>query len=93
MLLSIIRLLVPEVLLPATTALNTADENGHENGILAGANVIMPNLSPQDVRDKYALYDNKAASGLEAAEHKAELEKGMKNIGYDVVVSKGDYKI
>lgn len=92
-LLSIIRLMNPNVLLPATTALGSIHPLGRQWGIEHGANVIMPNLSPQDVRDKYALYDNKAASGLEAAEHKAELEKGMKNIGYDVVVSKGDYKI
>ena len=66
-LLSIIRLMLPDVLLPATTALGTADGLGREKGILAGANVVMPNLSPTDVRDKYLLYDNKICTGDEAA--------------------------
>ena len=74
-LLSIIRLLVPDVLLPATTALNTADENGRQNGILAGANVIMPNLSPKSVREKYMLYDGKISSFDESAEEIENLKK------------------
>lgn len=91
-LIAILRLLNPKLLLPATTALNTLSEHGHQLGILAGANVIMPNLSPQAVRSKYALYNNKRSAGNEAAEGinliKAELEK----IGYQVPVSRGDYQ-
>lgn len=92
MLLSIIRLLVPEVLLPATTALNTADENGRQNGILAGANVIMPNLSPKSVREKYMLYDNKTVSGDESANEIEHLKESVKNIGYEIVCDRGDNK-
>ena len=91
-LLSIIRLMVPRVLLPATTALGTLQDNGRENGILAGANVCMPNLSPADVRKKYALYDNKRAFGSEAAEEIETLKKRMDAIGYQVVVDRGDRK-
>ena len=90
-LLSIIRLMHPKVLLPATTALGTADSDGRERGILAGANVIMPNLSPVDVRKKYMLYDNKIATGDEAAESVASLRKSMEDIGYEVVTDRGDY--
>lgn len=91
-LLSIIRLMLPRVLLPATTALGTLQENGRENGILAGANVCMPNLSPADVRKKYTLYDNKRAFGSEAAEEIETLRKRMDAIGYQVVVDRGDRK-
>ena len=80
-LLAIIRLLHPHVLLPATTALGTIHEQGRELGILAGANVVMPNLSPTDVREKYKLYDNKICTGDEAAEGDANLRKRMKAIG------------
>ena len=73
--LGLIRLLLPKVLLPATTALGTIAPDGREQGILAGANVIMPNLSPPDVRESYALYDNKLCTGAEAA----EAEKSWKN--------------
>lgn len=90
-LLSIIRLMHPKVLLPATTALGTAEADGRERGILAGANVIMPNLSPMDVRRKYILYDNKIATGDEAAESVAHLRESMKKIGYEVVTDRGDY--
>lgn len=89
-LLSMIRLLLPKVLLPATTALGTAERDGRERGILAGANVIMPNLSPTDVRKKYLLYDNKIATGDEAAESVAHLRQSMANIGYQVVTDRGD---
>ncbi len=90
-LLSIIRLMHPKVLLPATTALGTAEADGRERGILAGANVIMPNLSPLDVRKKYMLYNNKIATGDEAAESVANLRASMKAIGYEVVTDRGDY--
>lgn len=91
-LLAIIRLLLPNVLLPATTALGTAAEDGRERGILAGANVVMPNLSPADVRMKYMLYNNKRSFGSEAAECLDDLKRRMEKIGCHVVVSKGDYK-
>lgn len=89
-LLSIIRLLLPGVLLPATTALGTIHPKGRELGILAGANVVMPNLSPVNVREKYKLYDNKICTGDEAAECRYCMEKRMESIGYEVAVSRGD---
>lgn len=91
-LLSIIRLLHPEVLLPATTALGTVEGDGREKGILAGANVIMPNLSPQNVREKYDLYDNKLSTGAESAQNLQELKDRMKKIGYRIEISRGDSK-
>ncbi len=89
-LLSIIRLIHPQVLLPSTTALGTIHPIGREMGILAGANVVMPNLSPSSVRAKYALYDNKATDGSESAQCRAELEKRMLSIGYEIVTDRGD---
>ncbi len=91
-LLSIVRLMIPNALIPATTALGTADSNGREKGVLAGANVIMPNLSPMDVRSKYLLYNNKKYTGDEASESVNNLKISMKKIGYDVVVDRGDYR-
>ena len=91
-LLSILRLMEPKVLLPATTALGTIHPLGREKGILAGANVVMPNLSPCEVRDKYLLYDNKICTGDEAAECRFCMSKRMESIGYQVVVDRGDYK-
>lgn len=90
-LLSIIRLMQPHVLLPATTALGTIDPLGREKGILAGANVVMPNLSPQDVRKKYMLYDNKICTGDEAAECVKCLERRIASTGYKLVCDRGDY--
>ena len=89
-LLSVIRLIKPNILLPATTALGTVHPQGREMGILAGANVVMPNLSPAAVRKKYALYDNKICTGEESAQCKDCLQTRMKAIGYEVVVSRGD---
>ncbi len=91
-LLSIIRLVYPPVLLPATTALGTISENGREEGILSGANVVMPNLSPTDAREKYSLYDNKLSTGLENASNKKELEEKFKKIGFEIITDKGDVK-
>lgn len=91
-LLSLIRIMEKHVLLPATTALGTIDPKGRELGILAGANVIMPNLSPVDVREKYMLYDNKICTGEEAAECRMCIEKRMESIGYKIVCERGDYK-
>lgn len=89
-LLSIIRLIHPRVLLPATTALGTLSESGRERGILSGANVVMPNLSPSGVRKKYMLYDNKLSDGAESAQAKEELKKRIESIGYTVSLSRGD---
>ena len=89
--LSIVRLILPEVLLPATTALGTADAEGREKGILAGANVVMPNLSPTDVREKYLLYDNKICTGDEAAECIRCMSLRVSKVGYEVVQSRGDH--
>lgn len=88
--LGLIRLLLPKVLLPATTALGTIAPDGRERGILAGANVVMPNLSPLQVREKYLLYDNKICTGSEAAESLRDLESRMQSIGYRVAVCRGD---
>ncbi len=90
--LGLLRLMLPNVLLPATTALGTIDPNGREMGILAGANVVMPNLSPKGVRKKYLLYDNKICTGDEAAECRQCLERRMNKIGYRIAVSRGDFK-
>lgn len=89
--LGILRLMFPNVLLPATTALGTIDPTGREKGILAGANVVMPNLSPIGVRKKYSLYDNKICTGEEAAECRQCLNLRMKKIGYEIVVDRGDF--
>ena len=91
-LLSVIRLSCPGVLLPATTALGTIMQGGRERGILSGANVVMPNLSPPDVRSKYELYNNKLATGVESAEGMAGLSGQMAAIGCRVVVARGDAK-
>jgi biotin synthase len=92
-LLGIIRLMLPSVLLPSTTALGTIHPQGREKGILAGANVVMPNLSPVGVRKKYMLYDNKICTGDEAAECVKCIQRRMEGIGYHTVVSRGDYKL
>lgn len=89
-LLSLIRILEPTVLLPATTALGTIDPRGREKGILAGANVVMPNLSPTNVRKKYELYDNKICTGDEAAECRSCLSNRMKTIDCELVTHRGD---
>ncbi|MGN0290317.1 MAG: [FeFe] hydrogenase H-cluster radical SAM maturase HydE [Lachnospiraceae bacterium] len=89
-LLSLIRILKPEVLLPSTTALGTIDPRGREKGILAGGNVVMPNLSPTSVRKKYELYDNKICTGDEAAECRFCLNNRMKTIGCKFATDRGD---
>ena len=91
-LLSILRLMQPNLLLPATTALGTLDPIGREKGILAGANVVMPNLSPVSVREKYALYDHKICTGEESAQCISCLAARMESIGYTVVTDRGDPK-
>ncbi len=90
--LAITRLMFPDALIPSTTALSTLSPDGRRAGILSGANVVMPNLSPMAVREKYAIYDNKLASGAEAAETIALLEQELNAIGYHIDYSKGDFK-
>ena len=89
-LLAVIRLLLPKVLLPSTTALRTLLPTGKEWGIVCGANVIMPNLSPMEARKKYTLYDNKRIMGTEAAEQIEWLKKELADMGYTVAISRGD---
>jgi biotin synthase len=91
-LLSIVRLIHPAVLLPATTALGTVEGKGREKGILAGANVVMPNLSPESTRAKYELYNNKLSTGAESANGLETLRNNMKAIGFEIVQSRGDVK-
>lgn len=88
--LSMIRILLPKVLLPSTTALGTLDPRGREKGLCAGANVVMPNLSPVMVRKKYELYDAKICTGEEAAECIPCLEKRIQSVGYEMIRDRGD---
>ena len=90
-LLSIIRIMLPKVLLPSTTALGTIHPRGRELGFLSGANVCMPNLSPKAVRENYALYDNKLSTGEEAAESLRNLQERIESIGYRMDLSRGDH--
>ena len=92
MLLAIFRLMFPDALIPSTTALATLAPDGREQGILAGANVVMPNLSPPANRAKYALYNDKKATGLESAEGLRGLEAQLNAIGYRISYERGDYK-
>jgi biotin synthase len=91
-LIGILRLMLPNALIPSTTALGTIHPEGRERGILAGANVVMPNLSPVEVRSKYLLYDNKICTGEEAAECRHCLQGRMNKIGYELVVDRGDFR-
>lgn len=90
-LLSIVRLLLPKVLLPATTALGSINPKGREEGLKAGANVVMPNLSPTNVRDKYLLYDGKICTGDEAAHCRGCIERRINGAGYSVDMGRGDH--
>ena len=89
-LLAVIRIMLPTVLLPATTALGTLDPMGREKGLLVGANVLMPNLSPVENRKLYELYDNKICTGDEAAECRHCLQRRVESIGYCLVEERGD---
>ena len=91
-LLSLCRIMLPRVLLPATTALGTIRPDGREQGVLSGANVIMPNLSPTAVRKKYMLYDGKICTEDSTDACKSCVQARMKRIGYEVEISRGDYK-
>jgi len=90
-LIGMLRLMLPNALIPATTALGTIDPKGREKGILSGSNVLMPNLSPIGVRKKYELYDNKICTGEEAAECNVCLRNRVSSIGYNVVEKRGDF--
>lgn len=90
-LISLLRLMIPNALIPATTALGTIHPLGREKGILSGANVVMPNLSPVTVRKQYELYDNKICTGDEAAECKFCLQNRMNKIGYEIITARGDF--
>lgn len=89
--LSLVRIMLPNVLLPATTALGTIRPNGREQGVLHGANVIMPNLSPTAVRKKYMLYDNKICTEDSTSECRFCLQRRMESIGYNIEISRGDF--
>lgn len=89
--LALIRLALPNALIPATTALATIDEKGRERALKAGANVIMPNLSPKNIRSLYSLYNGKAHTGTEAAEGLKNLKELVESTGYEIVTSRGDY--
>ncbi|MCR4594521.1 MAG: [FeFe] hydrogenase H-cluster radical SAM maturase HydE [Clostridiales bacterium] len=90
-LLSLMRISMPDLLIPATTALGTIDPMGREKGIMAGANVLMPNLSPSDVRGKYLLYDNKICTGDEAAQCLECLKVRIRKTGCKIVTDRGDH--
>ena len=90
--LSLCRIMLPDVLLPATTALGTIASNGRERGILCGANVVMPNLSPTKNRKNYMLYDNKIGTADNPNDGRAKIEASFAKIGYRLVESRGDYK-
>jgi biotin synthase len=91
-LIAILRLLFPDALIPATTALGTIDRRGREMGLKAGANVVMPNLSPLHLRKQYELYDNKLSSGAEAAEYLKDLKELVAEAGYLIVEDVGHRK-
>jgi biotin synthase len=84
------RLLLPRALIPATTALGTISPLGREKGLMAGANVVMPNLSPKEVRKLYALYDHKICTGDEAAECRLCMEGRIRNFGFVPNLTRGD---
>ncbi len=92
LMLSLLRLRFPKVLLPATTALATLCPDGMERAILAGANVVMPNVSPVEQRKKYSIYDNKKSTGAESAQQMQQLENRLNAIGYHIDYSRGDFK-
>ena len=89
---AILRLMFPAILIPATTALGSLKQGGREMGLSVGANVVMPNLSPKDVRKKYAIYDNKLSTNEESAEGLKKLKKSVKAAGYEIVTAIGHSK-
>lgn len=91
-LISILRLMFPHANIPSTTALASLDSDGRNKGLQAGANVVMPNITPIDYRKDYSIYDNKAAYGSEAAEGLAHLTTEIAYIGLELTTEIGDYK-
>ncbi|MGO4986989.1 [FeFe] hydrogenase H-cluster radical SAM maturase HydE [Gallicola sp. Sow4_E12] len=87
---ALLRILFPKALIPSTTALNSIDKKGRTLGLQYGANVIMPNLSPDFAKEKYKLYDHKAITDLESGEHIKQLQKEMEKIGRTIVIDTGD---
>ena len=90
--IALCRIMLPDALIPSTTALGTAEAEGRQKGVLAGCNVVMPNLSPLEVRRKYMLYDGKIGTDMSAEAGIAALRKQMEEIGYEVVISRGDFR-
>lgn len=88
--IGVLRLMFPKAMIPATTALGTVDPMGREKGILAGGNVVMPNLSPKRVRGKYLLYDGKICTGEDASMCQGCMKGRMKRIGYEIDPGRGD---
>ena len=88
--LALVRLMFPKILLPSTTALGSIDPLGREKGLKAGGNVVMPNLSPINVRDKYSLYDGKICTGDEAAECRICIERRINAAGFNLEITRGD---
>ena len=89
--IALCRIMLPDALIPSTTALGTVEAEGRQKGVLAGCNVVMPNLSPLEVRKKYMLYDGKVGTDMSAEAGIAALRRQMEEIGYEVVVSRGDF--
>lgn len=90
--LSLVRIMLPPVLLPATTALGTLAKSGRQQAILSGANVMMPNISPTKNRKNYALYNDKIGTGEDAEKSVENVVNSLKEIGYEPTVARGDYK-
>ena len=88
---SLVRLALPHAMIPSTTALATASSDGQLQGILHGANVIMPDITPQSERSKYMIYDGKKITGDEAGENLRQIAEGMESIGYELSMERGDY--
>lgn len=91
LMLALTRLMLPKVLLPSTTALGTLDNKGREKALKVGANVVMPNLSPTNVREKYELYQDKICTGDEAAHCRQCIEGRINSVGFQVDMGRGDY--
>lgn len=90
--IALTRIMLPDALIPSTTALGTAEADGRQKGVLAGCNVVMPNLSPLEVRKKYMLYDGKVGTDMSAETGIRTLRAQMEEIGYEVVVTRGDFR-
>ena len=88
---SLVRLALPHAMIPSTTALATASSDGQLQGILHGANVIMPDITPQSERSKYMIYDGKKITGDEAGENLRQIAESMESIGYKLSMERGDY--